>query len=225
MAQPTITETSSAKKYSAGLRIWHWANWAVISGLLSTILFLKVIINMRGLFPKMQEALAKNGIEATKEQLRGIGGLVSHRIWDWHIYLGITLSGLLLWRIVVEITQPASQKFSARLHQAKQSTQDAPLKPFRLRHSVAVKYSYLIFYVLLLVMVVTGLALTYADDVEALHKLEHTIKEVHNVNMYLILAFFAVHLGGVVWAELTKDRGVVSEMIHGGGPHPTDKRA
>ncbi|MBG8554137.1 cytochrome b/b6 domain-containing protein [Hymenobacter guriensis] len=209
-----MTETPSVKKYSAGLRIWHWSNYLVISGLLSTILFLRVIINMRGLFPKMQQVLQEQGITATEQQLRGVGRLVSHRIWDWHIYLGVALSILLGWRMVTELVQPAVQSFRARLRQANQAPAEGA--GFRLRKSAAVKYSYLLFYLLLTVMVVTGLLLVYADDVEALHKLEHTIKEIHNVNMYLILAFIVVHIVGVVWAELHKDRGITSDMLHGG---------
>ncbi|QIX62258.1 cytochrome b/b6 domain-containing protein [Hymenobacter sp. BT18] len=211
---PQTTETTPVKKYSAGLRIWHWSNYLVISGLLSTILFLRVIINMRGLFPKMQQVLQEQGISATEQQLRGVGRLVSHRIWDWHIYLGVALAVLLGWRIIAELVAPAMQRFRARLQRAAQAPAEGT--GFRLRKSTAVKYSYLIFYLLLTVMVVTGLLLVYADDVEALHKLEHDIKEIHNVNMYLILAFIVVHIVGVVLAELHKDRGITSDMLHGG---------
>ncbi|GAB3831368.1 cytochrome b/b6 domain-containing protein [Hymenobacter jeollabukensis] len=221
MAHPEATPTAAAdapatKKYSGALRIWHWGNAAVIAGLLSTILFLKVIINMRGLLPKVQERLHEQGVEASKEQLRGIGGLVSHRIWDWHIYLGVTLAVLLGWRLVAELAAPTLQRFAHRLRRSKEHQQDAPAESFRLRHSVLVKYSYLLFYLMLTVMVVTGLILVYADDVEALHKIEHTVKEIHNVNMYLIIAFIVAHLGGVVWAELNKDKNITSDMIHGG---------
>ncbi|KAA9332062.1 cytochrome b/b6 domain-containing protein [Hymenobacter busanensis] len=213
---PTASVPVTVKKYSPLLRLWHWSSAAVVFGLLSTILFLRVIINMRGLLPKMQERLSEQGITATKEQLRGIGGLVSHRIWDWHIYLGVTLTLLLALRIVAELASPLVQRFRYRLRQAARLHDAMPDTAFRLRHSVLVKYSYLVFYLLLLVMVATGLCLVYADDVPALHELEHTIKEVHNVNMYLIIAFVVVHLGGVLWAELHKDHGITSDMIHGG---------
>lgn len=215
MAQPEATpgaEAPATKKYSGALRVWHWGNAFIISGLFSTILFLRYIINMRGLRPKIQEAAP--GLN--EDQLRGIGRLVSHRIWDWHIYLGVTLAVLLGWRVVAELAAPALQRFGHRLRRAKEFQADEPQASFRLRHSVLVKYSYGLFYLLLTVMVVTGLILVYADDVEALHKIEHTVKEIHNVNMYLILAFVVVHIVGVVWAELNKDKGITSDMIHGG---------
>lgn len=204
-------EAPATKKYSGALRIWHWGNAAVISGLFSTILFLRYIINMRGLRGKIQEVG-----HLSEEQARGIGRLVSHRIWDWHIYLGVTLAVLLGWRLVAELAAPALQRFGHRLRRSREHQHDAPNAAFRLRHSVLVKYSYLVFYLLLTVMVGTGLILTYADDVEALHKIEHTVKEIHNVNMYLLLAFVVLHIGGVVWAELNKDKNITSDMIHGG---------
>lgn len=203
-------------KYSGALRFWHWGNAAVISGLFSTILFLRYIINMRGLRPKIQEVASQGGVALSEEQARNIGRLVSHRIWDWHIYLGVTLAVLLGWRLVAELAAPALQTFRHRLQRSKEHQQDEPHASFRLRHSVLVKYSYLVFYLLLTVMVVTGLMLTYADDVQFLHDLEHTVKEIHNVNMYLLLAFVVLHIGGVVWAELNKDKNITSDMIHGG---------
>ncbi|RAK63864.1 cytochrome b/b6 domain-containing protein [Hymenobacter edaphi] len=221
MAYPEATPTTAAAapattKYSGALRLWHWGNAAVIAGLLSTILFLRVIINMRGLRPKIQEVASQGGTPLGEEQLRGIGRLVSHRIWDWHIYLGVTLAVLLGWRLVAELAAPVRQRFAHRLRRSKEHQQAAPAESFRLRHSVLVKYSYLVFYLLLTVMVATGLLLVYADDVAALHRIEHTVKEIHNVNMYLLLAFIVLHLGGVVWAELNKDRNITSDMIHGG---------
>jgi cytochrome b len=215
-ANPAPVETPAIPKYSGALRVWHWGNAAIISGLFSTILFLRYIINMRGLRPKIQEIASQGGVTLGEEQTRGIARLVSHRIWDWHIYLGVTLAVLLGWRLVTELAAPPLQRFAHRLRRSKEHQQAAPGESFRLRHSVLVKYSYLVFYLLLTVMVVTGLLLTYADDVAALHRIEHTVKEIHNVNMYLLLAFVVAHIAGVVWAELNKDKNITSDMIHGG---------
>ncbi|TGE25900.1 cytochrome b/b6 domain-containing protein [Hymenobacter aquaticus] len=213
---PPLPDQSVGKKNSLALRLWHWGSAAVISGLLTTILFLKVIIKTKALGPQFQEVLQKQGVVMSTEQVRGLSRIVSHHIWDWHIYLGLTLSFLLLFRIVLEFFQTGGQRFAAKLAVARQyfRQQGADLKDAR--HSLLVKYSYVVFYLLLTVMVGTGLALTYADDVEFLHKLEHDVKEVHNVTMYLIIAFVVVHIVGVVWSELTKGKGIVSDMINGG---------
>jgi Ni/Fe-hydrogenase 1 B-type cytochrome subunit len=204
------------KKNSLALRLWHWGSAAAISGLLTTILFLKVIVNGRALGPEFQQVLQKGGLVLTQQQTRGLTHAVSEHIWTWHVYLGLILSFLLLFRIVLEFFQRGRQRFGAKLATARLYFRQQGADLQDARHSLLVKYSYVVFYLMLLVMVVTGLILTYADDVAALHQIEHTAKEIHNVNMYLIMAFIVLHVGGVVWSELTKGRGIVSDMINGG---------
>ncbi|GGF15362.1 cytochrome b/b6 domain-containing protein [Hymenobacter cavernae] len=204
------------RKNSAALRIWHWASALLISGLLITILFQFVIVKARSAVPLFQETLQKSNITLTSDQARSLTRIISHRIWDWHIYLGVGLSILLAFRIITEMMQPTMQKFSAKLRQVRKLFREVGADSPDYRHSLFVKYSYLGFYLMLVVMVVTGLALIYADDVAFLHPLEHSIKEVHNFTMYLIMAFTAFHLLGVVRAELTNDKGIVSDMINGG---------
>ncbi|RYU79294.1 cytochrome b/b6 domain-containing protein [Hymenobacter persicinus] len=211
-----VAEAPVGKKNSLALRLWHWGSAAVISGLLTTILFLKVILKTKSLGPEFQGLLQKDGLVLSQQQARGLTHAIAERIWDWHIYLGLTLTFLLLFRIVLEFFQRGRQRFSVKLSTARQYFRQQGADLQDARHSLAVKYSYLVFYLMLVVMVVTGLMLTYADDVEALHKLEHTVKEVHNVNMYLILTFIVLHIGGVVWSEQTKGKGIVSDMINGG---------
>lgn len=121
-------------------------------------------------------------------------------------------------RVALESTQHGIQCFGAKLRQARFLFRQGGTDLQDNRHSLLVKYSYVLFQLMLVVMVMTGLVLIYADDVEFLHRLEHTIKEVHNFTMYLVLTFTAFHIVGVVYAELTKNRGIVSDMIHGGGP-------
>ncbi|MBC6988110.1 cytochrome b/b6 domain-containing protein [Hymenobacter sp. BT491] len=214
-----VQQASSAavaqKKYSLAMRIWHWSNTFVVSSLLTTIFFLFVVLKMKTVGPAFQEALQKTGVTVTLDQARSLTRIVSHRIWDWHIYLGLTLAVLLLFRTLMEFMQPAAQRFSRRLQEAKQHYRERGADIKDARHSLLVKYSYVVFYIMLAVMVITGLLLVYADDVEALHKIEHTVKEVHNFNMYLIIAFVAAHIVGVVWAEVTKNKGIVSGMING----------
>jgi cytochrome b len=211
-----VAEAPVGKKNSLALRLWHWGSAAVISGLLTTILFLKVILKTKSLGPEFQSLLQKDGLALSQQQARGLTHAIAERIWDWHIYLGLTLTFLLLFRIVLEFFQRGRQRFSVKLSTARQYFRQQGADLQDARHSLLVKYSYLVFYLMLVVMVVTGLMLTYADDVEALHKLEHTVKEVHNVNMYLIIAFIVLHIGGVAWSEQSKGKGIVSDMINGG---------
>jgi len=73
-----------------------------------------------------------------------------------------------------------------------------------------------LFYVFLFITAITGLDLAFEDDFKYLRKF-HFLKEVHAFNMYLILLFIIVHIGGVFLAERGKtDKGIVSDMINGG---------
>ncbi|MEJ7666724.1 MAG: hypothetical protein WKG07_48040 [Hymenobacter sp.] len=37
------------------------------------------------------------------------------------------------------------------------------------------------------------------------------------MTMYFIIGYIVLHVGGVVWAELTGDHGLVSRMVSGAG--------
>jgi Ni/Fe-hydrogenase 1 B-type cytochrome subunit len=213
-----MPDLAPIKNYSAPLRFWHWANWLLVSGQLLTILFLKVIVKGKTAAPEFQARLAKDGIALSEQQARGLTGIISHRIWDWHVYIGLTLAACWLLRLLLELRGPAPQRFGARLLAALRRYRLAPpARGEQAGKSLFALLTYLAFYLMLTVIVVTGLGLTWADDYEWLHSLEHTVKEIHNVTMYLIIAFFVVHLVGVLWSELTADKGLVSRMISGSG--------
>ena len=210
MLLPATPAAPLTPKFPRALRFWHWASAGVTLGLLLSILVLRVILDLRGLRPQIQALGA-----LSQEQARNITGLVADRIWTWHIYLGVALAGLLGWRILTEVFAKPVHRFRARL--ARSQTAPATATPgFHLRHLVLVKYLYLLYYLLLTVMVGTGLCLIYADDVAFLHPWEHDIKEIHGANMYAILAFAVLHVAGVVWGELHRDRNITSDMINGG---------
>ena len=202
--------------YTAPLRVWHWGNALLISGQLLTILFLEVILNLQTAVPEFQQALGRDHITVSVQQARSLAHIVSERIWQWHIYLGLTLAAFWLLRVVLELRGPSPRRFSARLLEVARRYRLAPAADkSSAGKALFVKSTYALFYLFLTIMVITGLILTWADDVALLGKLEHTAEEVHNVTMYLIIAFFAAHVVGIVWSEITKDHGVISRMVGG----------
>ena len=215
--QTTVAPPAAATHdYSAAMRIWHWANAALVSGQLLTILFLKVIVNARGAVPEFQAALAKSGGSLTPQQGRALAHVISERIWTWHIWLGVTLAAVWLFWTVMQALDPAGRRFGARLRAAGRRYQlAAPAARADARHAFLAKLTYAAFYLFITVMVMTGLVLVFADDVPFLSEIEHTVKEVHNVTMYLIIGYVVLHVGGVVWAEITGDHGLVSRMVSG----------
>ena len=118
-----------------------------------------------------------------------IGKAVRSPMWDWHIYMGIALGALLVWRLAMVVKNgfgfdenPAMRKVYAL---------------------------YRLFYVVLGVMTLSGLALYL--------KLAGGAKEsVETVHVYLgwsLFAFAALHIAGVVLAERRDMKGIVSRLI------------
>lgn len=215
---PVLTPAPEAptKDYRAPLRVWHWVNALLISGQLLTILFQKVIVNARSAVPEFLDKLSRDHVQLTAQQGNAFAHIISERIWQWHIYIGLGLAAFWLLRVVLELRGPSEMRYSARLLEvARRYRLAPPAGKSEAGKVLFAKSTYALFYLLLTIMVLTGLALTWADDVAVLHSMEHTVKEIHNVTMYLIIAFFVVHVVGVVWAELTKDHGLISRMVGG----------
>ena len=215
---PTVAPPAEAptKDYRAPLRAWHWSSALLVSGQLLTILFLEIIVDARSAVPEFLEGLRRDHVTLSVKQANSFAHIIGDRIWQWHIYMGLALAACWLLRVALELRGPADLRFSARLLEVARRYRLAPAADKGAAGKVLfAKTTYALFYAFLTVMVVTGLALTWADDVAFLGSIEHPVKEVHNVTMYLIIGFFGVHVVGVVWAELTKDHGLISRMIGG----------
>ncbi len=215
---PTLAPTTDAptQDYRAPLRVWHWGTAVLVSGQLLTILFLKVIVSPRSAVPEFLQALRRDNITLTVKQANSFAHIISDRIWQWHIYIGLAMAAFWLLRVVIELRGPSPVRFSARLLEVARRYRLAPPADKGTAGKVLFsKSTYALFYAFITVIVFTGLCLVWADDVAFLGRIEHPMKEIHNVTMYLIIAFFVVHVVGVVWAEMTKDHGLISRMVGG----------
>ena len=218
---PTLAPATQAptKDYRAPLRVWHWGNSLLVSGQLLTILFLEFIVDARSAVPEFIKSLSHDNVIITVKQAKTFAHIISDRIWQWHIYIGLTLAAFWLLRVVLELRGPSDMRFSARLLEvARRYRLAAPAEKSNAGKVLFAKSTYALFYIFLTIMVITGLSLTWADDVPFLGQIEHTMKEIHNVTMYLIIGFFIIHVVGVVWAEVTKDHGLISRMVGGEAP-------
>ena len=147
--------------YSAPLRVWHWGNALLVSGQLITILFLMVIVNARSAVPEFIKAASKDGVAPTEQQGRTFAHIISDRIWEWHIAIGLTLAAFWLLRVLLELRGPAEVRFSTRLLLVARKYRVAPpAAKGEARHELLVKISYALFYTFLTIMVFTGLLLT-----------------------------------------------------------------
>ncbi|MBS1531383.1 MAG: cytochrome b/b6 domain-containing protein [Bacteroidetes bacterium] len=201
------------KKYSSSLRFWHWANAIVITGSLLTVLVNSTVLAGWGTMLFVQGQLKKSSINANPDQLRPVIGGLRDRVWQYHIYFGISLATLLLFRLIYEF-YTGDQKLIRKIRVAYAQYKSGQNKLIA-RHELVVKTLYATFYVVLCIMAITGLCLVFEDDVPFLHEM-HFIRDIHGFCMYLVLIFIAVHLAGVFLAERKDSKGIVSDMINGG---------
>ncbi len=202
------------RKYSSTLRLWHWLNALVITGLLTTVL-INSTLNDRNDAVSVYQQNTENAV-LTAAQIQSVVHQQEDRVWDIHIYFGYALTALLIFRLVLEFFQLADQKFTRILKATYQHYKETKEHRLKAQKKFAVKLVYAVFYILLLVMVSTGLTLVFKGDLGLPKVISHNVKEVHGFTMYLVLAFIAAHLIGVFIAERTDQKGITSDMINGG---------
>ena len=211
-----VPHLKQTKQYSSSLRLWHWANALVISGSLLTVLLNSTVLKGRNSAVLIKSSLQQAGNQATDDQARSVAHALSDKVWDIHVYFGYALAALLLFRIILEFFQLADQKLIRKVKSVYRDFKATKKDREKCLHELTVKTIYVAFYVLLLVMVLTGLFLAFEDFFAPYKAIRGTVKSVHNFGMYLVLVFIAVHLAGVFLAERKDGKGIVSDMINGG---------
>jgi len=218
--QPTrkdIHFPQQIKKYSLSLRIWHWASALIITGSLITVLINATILDDHSTAMFLKAELQRSGAPVNDHQSQSVAHALSDKVWEVHTYFGYTLAALFLFRLILEFFQLADQKFIRKIKSAYQQYYIIKKERELARHELMVKLIYLAFYLVLTIMVITGLPLAFEDQLTVLKPIRHSIKDVHGFCMYLVIAFILVHLTGVLLAERKKDsKGIVSDMINGG---------
>lgn len=203
------------KKYSSTIRLWHWLNASVITGSLLTVLLHSTIMGAWDNGQLIKSNLAQKGVSVTDDQARSAAHEISDKAWAVHTYFGYTLGALFLFRLIAEFFQLTDQVLIRKIKSAYKQYYVVKKNRELSRHEFWVKTLYAIFYLLLLITVITGFCLAFEDNVPALKHM-HFIREIHQFNMYLILAFIIVHLAGVFLAERKDSKGIISDMVNGG---------
>ena len=194
----------------ASIRIWHWLVFLLFTASITTVLLNKTMFKTKDNISMVKEQVQKDGGVITDKQARNVAHEYSDKLWDLHKFIGFGLSFLMLWRIVAELTISSEKKLRSRILKATRLTPDVKEK----KHYLMVQLSYTIFYLLFILMVLTGLVLAF-EDVEWLKPIHHTAKEIHEFLQYTFYAFILIHIGGVIRADLTQYSGIVSRMING----------
>lgn len=190
------------KKWRFDFRVWHWLNAAVILGLLGTVFLRKTFLSWRTNSELLTQKLSEINIEVTEAQAAVLAKAIRAPLWEWHIILGYALAALLLWRAILFFTQSGKENYQNLKAQS--------------LHKKIVSFGYLIIYAVLLFMAASGLSMHFHEALGLSNSLVESLKELHELVYNAVLIFVPLHIIGVIIAEMRDDKGVTSNMIHGG---------
>lgn len=179
------------RTFSPSFRLWHWLSAFSMVGILITVILRKTVMHKEQVGGIVQSKLAELGTVITDEQAVMIGKAVRSPMWDWHIYFGIAIAVLLVWRLL----QILKNGFGFDDDPAMQ-------KVYRL---------YKVVYLLFSIMSISGLVLYYKIAGES----KELIEDIHAYVGYAIFAFIVVHIAGVILAEKSEMKGIISRMVSG----------
>lgn len=198
------------------LRVWHALDGLVILGLLGTVLLRKTVLSYRTNGPLIEAKVAELGGVVSAEQATAVAKLLRDQMWEWHHMLGVALLALVVVRVVVIVLDRDQNPLSTMARAVAQFRAAPPGGGLAVAHPLLVTLTHTAFYALLLVMAATGALLLNSEAVGLAEGLVDGLKEVHETLMWGVAAFVPLHVIGVVAAELRGERGLASEMIHGG---------
>jgi len=199
------------ERHSLAIRIWHWTTFLVITASLVTVLLGSTVFTIKGNLSMVQEQIQQKGGTVSPEQARAVAHEYSDKMWMLHKYLGYGLCFLLLSRIIIEAVNSKEEKLAGKIKKALRLPEGKSDRS----HYLLVKGGYLFFYFIFLVMAITGLGLAF-EDVPFLQSIHKPLTQVHSFVQYLMYFYILSHLVGVIRADVTDNKGIVSGMINGG---------
>jgi Ni/Fe-hydrogenase 1 B-type cytochrome subunit len=219
MDQSTASVNSTGSPFiqphSAIIRIWHWLTFTLIALSIVTVILNLTLLNPRNNAQPVQNQLKNQGITISDRQAFSIAHHFDDQLWDLHKWIGFGISILLLFRVVAEFFIPRDQRIRKRMSNAIKIFKETEGDKSEYRHYLALKLTYTLFYILLILMSITGLSLAFGRQIAFLGQARRTIREIHAAGQWAMYAYVLVHIGGVIIADLGKAKGVVSGMING----------
>ncbi len=185
------------RNYSKTYRILHWLIAFAFLLLLITIFLRKTWMEKNHVAEIIQTFLKDNGYAALpQDEAISLAKKIRKPMWEWHIYLGYVLTGLYCIRLAVPFF--GKMKFSS---------------PFKEGLNTKTKFQfwvYLVFYTCTAVSLITGLIIEFGPKVY-----KKPMEEIHELSLYYLLSFMILHFAGILIAEFTSDKGLISRIISG----------
>ncbi len=203
------------QRNSLTIRVWHWLTALGFLASITTVILGSTLFKVKENIPVVMESVVERGGQITHDQARNVAHMYSDKIWDTHKIIGFILCFLLVSRMIIEGVQRKDEKMSARIRTSLQLNPGTETEKAERDMYVLVKRGYLVFYFLFILMGLTGLIMAF-DELPILKPLKKTANSFHVFLQYGIYIYIIVHIFGVVYADLHKDKGIVSGMINGG---------
>jgi Ni/Fe-hydrogenase 1 B-type cytochrome subunit len=179
------------------------------------VLLAEYVFDTRANAPMVMEEALDRGAELTEQQARGIAHGFSEKLWVLHTWVGYGISFLLLSRMVIEVVVSKEEKLRNKIKHALQLKTNSDAQKQDRRHYIWVKRGYLVFYLLILTMSLTGLGLAFEDLPFLQGGMHRTLKQIHELGQYGMYTYIVLHLFGVIRADIATSNGLISRMIHG----------
>lgn len=184
------------KKYSKIYRIIHWAIAVSFLVLLITIFLRLTWMNKNNVAAIIQDYLSGTDQVLSQDQLIILAKKIRQPMWNWHIYIGYVLTGLF------------SLRFTLPLF-GHMRLQNPFVKNLSIKEKFK-KWSYLIFYLCVVISLVTGLIIEFGPK-----EFKKPMEEIHVLGIYYLVGFIIIHLAGVFVAEFTNQKGIISRIVSG----------
>jgi cytochrome b561 len=205
---------SFLEPHSRAIRIWHWTFVIFISATIGIVLLASTLFRTRNNIPLVENQLAQKGVSISEDQARAVAHQFNDELWDVHRWIGFGLCILVVSRWLIERVQPRSERLNQKVRRASSFRSTIPIEMEQSRHYLTVKTIYLVFYGVFAAMALSGLVLAF-DDIPRLDEYRQTARSLHSFLQWPIYFFILIHLAGVIRADLGRDKGLVSGMIHG----------
>ncbi|HLV39029.1 cytochrome b/b6 domain-containing protein [Xanthomarina sp.] len=183
-------------KYSKTYRIMHWAIAITFVLLLITIFLRLTWMNKYNVAAIIQNYLIDTGQVLTEDQLIVLAKKIRQPMWDWHIYFGYLLTGLFSLRLMLPFF-------------GKMKLQNPLVKNLSMKEKFQ-KWTYIVFYICVMVSLTTGLIIELGPK-----ELKKPMESIHVLGIYYLVGFIALHISGVLIAEFTDQKGIVSRIVSG----------
>lgn len=153
-------------------------------------------------------------------------GVGEDTLWQFHIYLGYGLITGLIARLAWGFVGPAHARFSDMWHPATWwkavATRNLQAPP-RFGHNALASGVYLLVYLLLITMAVTGLGLAAVEHSTGpfntwfgdMAWLKEAFEEPHEIIYNLLTGFVAVHIAALIWHEWKDKTPLAQAMVTG----------